>query len=168
MLRAAYSNASGINLNSISDIGRSISSLQGSETKKGYWFSSYYFTQNLYQSASNPEKGWGIFGLYTLSDGNPTPIKWNMLVGLAGYNLFEERQDDRWGVGFYHFGVSQQLITSLQNLDIQRSSEVGVEAFYNLAINKWSYISADFQIIEPWIPNKPIQSVLAVRMQTRF
>jgi porin len=168
MLRAAYSNASGINLNSISDIGRSISTLQGSETKKGYWFSSYYFTQNLYQSASNPEKGWGIFGLYTLSDGNPTPIKWSMLVGLAGYNLFEERQDDRWGVGFYHFGVSRQLITSLQNLDIQRSSEGGVEAFYNLAINKWSYISADFQIIEPWIPNKPIQSVLAVRMQTRF
>jgi porin len=168
MLRAAYSNASGINLNSISDIGRSISTLQGSETKKGYWFSSYYFTQNLYQSASNSEKGWGIFGLYTLSDGNPTPIKWSMLAGLAGYNLFEERKDDRWGIGFYHFGVSQQLITSLQNLDIQRSSEGGVEAFYNLAINKWSYISADFQIIEPWVTNKPVQSVLAVRMQTRF
>ena len=168
MLRAAYSNASGINLNSISDIGRSISTLQGSETKKGYWFSSYYFTQNLYQSASNSEKGWGIFGLYTLSDGNPTPIKWSMLAGLAGYNLFEERQDDRWGIGFYHFGVSQQLITSLQNLDIQRSSEGGIEAFYNLAINKWSYISADFQIIEPWVTNKPLQSVLAVRMQTRF
>lgn len=168
MLRAAYSNASGINLNSISDIGRSISTLQGSETKKGYWFSSYYFTQNLYQSASNSEKGWGIFGLYTLSDGNPTPIKWSMLAGLAGYNLFEERENDRWGIGFYHFGVSQQLITSLQNLDIQRSSEGGVEAFYNLAINKWSYISADFQIIEPWVTNKPVQSVLAVRMQTRF
>lgn len=168
MLRAAYSNASGINLNSISDINRSITTLQGSETKKGYWFSSYYFTQNFYQSASNSEKGWGLFGLYTLSDGNPTPIKWSMLVGLAGYNLFDERQDDRWGIGFYHFGVSQQLITSLQNLDIQRSSEGGVEAFYNIAINKWSYISADFQIIEPWITDKPIQSILAVRMQTRF
>jgi porin len=91
-----------------------------------------------------------------------------MLVGLSGYNLFEERSDDRWGIGFYHFGVSQQLITSLQNLDLQRSSEGGVEIFYNLAINKWSYLSADFQIIEPWISGKPIESIFAIRMQNRF
>jgi porin len=168
MLRAAYSNASGINLSDITDSGRSITTIQGSEKKKGYWFSSYYFTQNLYQSLNDPEKGWGIFGLYTLSDGNPTPIKWSMLVGLSGYNLFEERSDDRWGIGFYHFGVSQQLITSLQNLDLQRSSEGGVEIFYNLAINKWSYLSADFQIIEPWISGKPIESIFAIRMQNRF
>ena len=168
MLRAAYSNASGINLSDLSSAGRNIASIEGSATKKGYWFSSYYFTQNFYQSTVDPEKGWGLFGLYTLSDGNPTPIKWSILVGLAGYNLFQERSDDRWGIGFYHFGVSQQLLTSLQNLDEPRQSEGGIEAFYNIAINKWAYISTDIQIIEPWIPDKPIQGLMAIRMQTRF
>jgi porin len=168
MFRAAYSNASGINLDSISSAGRNISSIEGSETKKGYWFSSYYFTQNFYQTQSDPDRGWGLFGLYTLSDGNPTPIRWSMLVGLAGYNLYQERRDDRWGIGFYHFGVSQQLLTSLQNASEPRQSEGGIEAFYNIAINKWTNISSDIQIIEPWIPNKPIQSIIAIRMQVRF
>lgn len=38
MFRAAYSNASGINLDSISSSGRSISSIEGSETKKDTGF----------------------------------------------------------------------------------------------------------------------------------
>ena len=47
-------------------------------------------------------------------------------------------------------------------------AEGGIEAFYNIAINKWTNISSDIQIIEPWIPNKPIQSIIAIRMQVRF
>lgn len=168
MFRGAYSNATGINLSDISDFSGRLNSISGSGIKKGYWFGSYYFTQNLFQSGSDPEKGWGLFGLYTLSDGNPTPIKWSMLVGIAGDNLYEGRQDDRWGIGFYHFGVSQQLLTSLQQLDDPRKSEGGVEAFYNLALNKWSYLSADIQVINPWHPDKPIESLMSLRMQTRF
>lgn len=168
LFRAAYSNAKGINLETISDFTGRLNSINSVGTKKGYWFSSYFFTQNLYQNGSNPELGWGVFGLYTLSDGNPTPIKWSMLVGLAGNNLLEGRQDDRWGVGFYHFGVSQQLLTSLQELNDPRKSEGGIEAFYNFSLNRWSYLSADLQIIEPWNPGKPVESLVSLRMQNRF
>lgn len=168
MFRGAYSNATGINLSDISDFTGRLSSINSSGAKKGYWFSSYYFTQNLFQSIADPEKGWGVFGLYTLSDGNPTPIKWSMLVGIAGNNLFYGRQDDRWGLGFYHFGVSQQLLSSLQELNDPRKSEGGIEAFYNLALNKWTYLTADFQVINPWNPGKPIESLISLRMQTRF
>jgi porin len=168
LFRVAYSNAKGVNLETISDFTGRLNSINSVGTKKGYWFSSYYFTQNLFQDVSNPEQGWGIFGLYTLSDGNPTPIKWSMLAGFAGNNLLEGRKDDRWGVGFYHFGVSQQLLTSLQELNDPRNSEGGIEAFYNLALNKWSYLSADLQIIDPWNPNKPVESLFSLRMQNRF
>ena len=168
LLRAAYSNAKGINLDTISDFTGRLNSINSAETKKGYWFTSYYFTQNLFQDVSNPERGWGLFGLYTLSDGNPTPIKWSMLVGLAGNNLLEGHEDDRWGVGFYHFGVSQQLLSSLQELNDPRKSEGGIEAFYNLSLTKWSYLSADIQIIEPWNPGAPIESLVSLRMQNRF
>lgn len=168
MFRGAYSNATGINLANISDFSGRLNSINGTGAKKGYWFSSYFFTQNLIQNLHNPEQAWGIFGLCTLSDGNPTPIKWSMLFGLAGNNLLESREDDRWGIGIYHFGVSQQLLTSLQQLNDPRKSEGGVEAFYNLSLNKWSYLSADFQVIDPWNPTKPFESLISLRMQTRF
>ncbi len=168
MFRAAYSNATGINLANISDFTGRLNSINSVGTKKGYWFSSYFFTQNLFQNLQNPEQAWGIFGLYTLSDGNPTPIKWSMLFGLAGNNLLENRTDDRWGIGLYHFGVSQQLLTSLQQLNDPRKSEGGIEVFYNLSLNKWSYLSADMQVIDPWNPSKPFESLMSLRMQTRF
>lgn len=168
MFRAAYSNATGINLENISDFTGRLNSINSVGTKKGYWFTSYYFTQNLFQSGPNPEQGWGIFGLYTLSDGNPTPIKWSMLIGLAGNNLLDSRENDRWGVGFYHFGVSQQLLTSLQQLNDPRKSESGIEAFYNLSLSEWSFLSADLQVINPWNPGKPVESLISLRMQNRF
>lgn len=168
MFRVAYSNATGINLANISDFTGRLNSINSVGPKKGYWFASYYFTQNLFKSTADPEKAWGIFGLYTLSDGNPTPIKWSMLFGLAGNNLLENRRDDQWGAGFYHFGLSKQLLTSLQQLNDPRESESGVEAFYNLALNKWSYLSADLQLIDPWNPATPFQSLVSLRMQTRF
>jgi porin len=125
-------------------------------------------TQNIYQSTVDPEKSWGLFALYMISDGNPTPIKWSMFSGLAGNNLVLSREEDRWGIGFYHYGVSQQLLTSLQQINDPRRSESGVEAFYNIALNKFSYLSADLQIILPWVANRPIETISAIRMQSRF
>jgi len=167
-LRGAYSNANGINLNTVDEFNGNIRSINGSMTKNGYYFASYLMTQNIYQSIADPEKSWGLFALYTISDGNPTPIKWSMFSGLAGNNLLVSREEDRWGIGFYHYGVSQQLLTSLQQINDPRRSETGVEAFYNIALNKFSYLSADLQIISPWVTNRPVETISAIRMQSRF
>jgi len=166
--RGAYSNANGINLSSVNEFNGNIRSINGSMTKNGYYFASYLMTQNIYQSTVDPEKSWGLFALYTISDGNPNPIKWSMFSGLAGNNLMLSREEDRWGIGFYHFGVSQQLLTSLQQINDPRRSESGVEAFYNIALNRFSYLSADLQIISPWVANRPIETISAIRMQSRF
>lgn len=166
--RGEYSNANGINLSSVNEFNGNIRSINGSTTKNGYYFASYLMTQNIYQSTVDPEKRWGLFALYTISDGNPTPIKWSMFSGLAGNNLVLSREEDRWGIGFYHYGVSQQLLTSLQQINDPRRSESGVEAFYNIALNKFSYLSADLQIILPWVANRPIETISAIRMQSRF
>ena len=167
-LRGAYSNANGVDLNDVTEFNGMNKTISGDTVKNGYYFSSYLITQNLVQKIEDPEKSWGVFALYTISDGNPTPIKWSLLAGLAGNNLMPGRENDRWGVGFYHFGVSQQLLDSLQNIGDPKKSEGGIEAFYNYAINKWCYLSADLQIIAPWTPGKPIETVSALRMQTRF
>ena len=169
VVRGAYSNASGINLEDIDSFsGGSIRTIGSLTTKKGYWFTSYFFEQNLYQNQTDPTKGFGPFGLVTLSDGNPTPIKWSMLIGLAGYNPLFSRENDRLGIGFFHFGLSQQLISGLAGIGDLRHSEEGIEAFYNIEITKWNYLSLDIQFIDPWNPAKMNEVVGAVRMQTKF
>jgi porin len=120
------------------------------------------------QSEQNPEVGWGLFTLATLSDGNPSPVKWSVLAGFGGNNLLAGRENDRWGTGFFHFGLTEPLLAGLAALEVNRRSEGGVEGFYNLAITPWLRLSADLQVIDPWNPGKSRAAYLGLRLQTKF
>ena len=165
--RTAYSDARGVDLDDIA-APRPPSAAGAVTTKKGYWFSSYAVQQNLFQCADKPSVGWGLFGLGTLSDGNPNPVKWSMLAGLAGNNLIDGREDDRWGAGFFHYALTQPLLSALEALDVRRRSEGGVETFYNFAITRWLRLSADLQLIDPWNPARNRETYMALRLQTKF
>ena len=157
--RGAYSDAYGIDLDS----------LPGPiSIKQGYWFTSYAVQQNLVQSDANPAIGWGLFTLVTLSDGNPNPVKWSALAGLAGNNLMEGRENDRWGFGVFQYGFSEPLLNGLAALGFDRRDESGLEAFYNFTITPWLRLSADLQWIEPWNPAKSQATYAALRLQTKF
>ena len=82
-------------------------------TKKGFWFTSYAVQQNFVQSEQNPEVGWGLFTLATLSDVIPVLSNWSVLAGLGGNNLLAGRENDRWGTGFFHFGATEPLLAGL-------------------------------------------------------
>jgi porin len=167
-LRAAYSNARGIDLERIDELDRPLSSNRSAATKKGYWFASYAIQQYLFQSEQNPKVGWGFFTLATLSDGNPNPVRWTVLAGLAGNNPVPGRENDRWGIGYFRYGLAEPLLRGLAAIDIRRRSEGGVEAFYNLAITPWLRLSADLQVIDPWRPDKSRATYAALRLQTKF
>lgn len=166
--RAAYSNARGVDLNDISDLARPLVPGSSIATKKGFWFTSYAIQQNFVQSEKNPEVGWGLFTLATLSDGNPSPVKWSVLAGLGGNNLFAGREDDRWGIGFFHFGLTEPLLAGLAALEVNRRGEGGAEAFYNFAVTPWLRLSADLQLIDPWNSSKSQAAYAALRLQTKF
>jgi porin len=167
-LRTAYSNARGIDLEDITDLSRPSALGSLVTTKKGFWFTSYAIQQNFVQSKQNLAIGWGLFTLATLSDGNPSPVRWSVLAGLGGNNLLAGRENDRWGAGFFHFGLTEPLLAGLGALDVNRRSEGGVEAFYNLAITPWLRLSADLQVIDPWNPSKSRATYGALRLQTKF
>lgn len=166
-LRGGYSNARGFDLDDTDDLRARLQARQP-VTKKGFWLASYAVQQYLVQSSDNPNVGWGLFGLATLSDGNPNPVRWSTLVGFAGNNLLPGRTDDQWGVGFYHYGLTQPLLTGLAERNIYRRSEGGIEAFYNYAITPWLRMTGDLQVIEPWNALRPRGTYMAVRLQTRF
>jgi len=166
-VRVAYSNARGIDLDSVD--GRLPPSAAGvPATKKGFWFASYAIQQNLFQSRENPNVGWGLFTLGNVTDGNPSPVKWSVIAGLAGNNLLEGRENDRWGAGFFHYALTEPLLAGLAAARVNRRSEGGVETFYNLAITPWLRLSGDLQVIDPWIPSASRAVYAALRLQTKF
>ncbi len=167
-VRAAYSDAFGIDLDSIANLRPPLTPASSVGLKQGYWFTSYAVQQNLFQSKDNPAVGWGLFTLATLSDGNPNPVRWSAFAGLGGNNLMDGRENDRWGVGFFKYGFSDHLLDGLDALGFQRRDESGVEAFYNYTITPWLRLSADLQVIEPWNPAKAQATYAALRLQTKF
>jgi porin len=167
-LRGAISNARGFDLEDAAEVRARLLRIGGPLTKKGFRFASYSFQQNLFQSDANPSQGWGVFALATLSDGNPTPTRWSMFAGVGGANLMEGREDDRWGVGYFHYAFSHLLISGLAARKILRQGESGVEAFYNFAVTPALRLSADVQFVDPWNSTKSRATYTALRMQTRF
>jgi porin len=166
-LRSYYSNAQGFDLDDVDGFRQRLAGGQPI-TKKGYWFASYGAEQFLVRAPDDPNVGWGLFTLATLSDGNPNPVKWSALGGLAGNNLLVGRELDRWGVGFFHYGVSAPLLEGLAALRVDRRSEGGFEAFYNYAVTPWLRLSADVQVIELWSERKTRATYMALRLQTKF
>jgi porin len=58
---------------------------------------------NGFQYLQGDEKrGWGVFGRFGFSDGDPNLIAWSMASGIGGVGLLPSREKDRWGVGVYH------------------------------------------------------------------
>jgi len=120
-----------------------------SEKQGRYWLG-YSFEQTLWQSAADPTKAWGAFGQVGLSDGNPTLYQWSALGGVGGTGLFPGRPNDKFGVGVFYYSYSSELAQALAPL-VTLGNEYGVELFYNVAITKWFWVTADLQVIAPAI-----------------
>ena len=82
-----------------------------------------------------------------VSDGNPNTLDWEVLAGVAGIGLIPGRSRDRYGIGFYHYTVSDALKDSLPNRYLR--DEEGFEIFYNAALTPWLNVGPDLQIINP-------------------
>lgn len=120
----------------------------GPGTKQGSWYLGFSFQQYLFQDPANPARGWGVFGEIAKADGNPTYHDWSVYAGVGGSSLIPGRPDDKFGVGYFHFGFSDVLKNELFPLFRLRDQE-GVEVFYNFAVTPWFRLSADVQFIKP-------------------
>ena len=104
--------------------------------------------QYLFQSGSNPALGWGVFGEIGFSDGNPNPLDWAGYIGIGGSSFIPGRENDRFGIAYFYYGISDELEDGLE-LVTDLDDESGVEMFYNLAATPWFRITGDLQFIDP-------------------
>lgn len=137
-------------------------------TEKGYWYFAYSFQQYLVQSASNPQDGWGVFGQFAISDGNPNPIQQSWYLGFGGSSFLPGRELDRWGIAYFDYKLSDDLLSGLSKLGIDLRNENGAEAYYNLAITPWFRLTANVEYIRPHLPQREDAVFLGLRSQVKF
>jgi porin len=157
------------------------------EQKKGSWNIYYNFDQYLYEPKKGVDRGIGLFMRLGVSDGDPNPMKFFSSFGMGGKGMFEGRPNDKFGVGYYFINVHNPTINGpIQSRKFLRD-ESGMEAFYNIAITLWLFLTPDLQVLTgaqkdtvtvvqgplgilPRIDKKSIgtTTVLGVRLQVVF
>jgi porin len=141
--RVAYSTLDGLDLSSLPPGLPVVPSHP--QIKDDRWYLQYSFEQFFVQDASDPKIGWGVFGQFGYSDGNPNAFQKHGFIGLAGNNMMAGRKLDRFGIGYYQYTLSDDLTGSLPVIGPRLKPEKGVEAFYNWAITPWFRLTADVQ-----------------------
>jgi porin len=119
-------------------------------TKSSSWAFSYTFDQYVWQPASHPDGGVGIFFAYGSSDGNPNPLRYSLLVGIGGKSVVPNRPGDTFGLGYASTRLSSEFVPLLRDqLDLGLQREDAFEGYYNAAVCGWLTVSADLQIVKP-------------------
>jgi len=119
------------------------------EKQKGSWNFYYNFDQYLYEIKKGSDQGFGIFGRFGVSDGNPNPMHFFFSFGVGGKGIIPCRPNDRFGIGYYYIDVGNPKITTILGTREFLRNEYGFEAFYNFAITPWMQLTPDIQIIRP-------------------
>ena len=89
-----------------------------------------------------------MFGRASLSDGNPTPVRYFLSAGLGGHSPVGRVRGDTFGLGWYFVGASKEFGPLPQALFGPRDG-TGVELYYNFQATRWLNITPDVQYIHP-------------------
>jgi porin len=109
----------------------------------------YGFDQFVVQYSDDEERGWGFFGRASLSDGNPTPVRYFVSAGVAGDSPFKGwSRGDTFGLGWYYVGASAEFGPVPQAL-FAPTDGTGVELFYKVQVTPWLNVTPDIQYIKP-------------------
>jgi len=161
----AYSNSDYTSLERSAWLNYPVTLASPTENESWSLYSNFY--QSLMVDRCNKNRGWGVFGLFGISDGNPNPIKYVANIGIGGTNLSNARRNDRFGAGFFFVGLSDEVKTLTANV-LAQENEYGTEYFYNYEINPWCRLTADIQVVNPSTRSFDAALIPGVRLQTIF
>jgi len=114
-------------------------------SKSGAWMVSWNFDQYLWEPQKG--KGFGLFGRFSATDGDPTFVHYFYELGVGGKGVGAKRPDDSYGLGGYYIDVSHpNLITSAGTKQLFRP-EKAMEMYYSLALTPWAHLSPDLQVV---------------------
>lgn len=97
-----------------------------------------------------------------VTDGNPTFVDVFAHAGVAGNVPIRGRERDTFGLGYYYSNLSDDLQNTLEPL-IRIRKEQGLEILYSFAPTGWSKLTADLQIVHPFLLGSETRLFLSVR-----
>ncbi len=112
------------------------------EHESSSWAFYYNFDQYFFVESQDPTQGVGLFGRFGISDGEANPIETFYSLGVGGKGIIPERDNDKFGLGYFFTDFSGDLP---ERLGI--ASSQGTELFYSIAITPWFSLTPDLQFI---------------------
>ena len=141
--------------------------VQGIPTKHDAYTIFYGFDQYLLNWSKDSNRGWGVFGKASISDGNPTPFRYNLSLGIGGDSPFSGERKDNFGLGWYFNGASSAF-GPLPRLLLDPRNGTGVEMFYNVQVTPWLNVTPDIQFVSPGTSLGSDSFVYGLRVNTRL
>jgi len=118
------------------------------------------------------ERGVGVFSRFGIAPESRNPYNVYLSGGIGGRGVFDSRPYDRFGIGVYWLKESNDLDKRLGVLNDRLGNllgdEVGIEAFYNIALTPWLSVSGDLQWISTARTKIDNPLVLGMRVNTQF
>jgi porin len=129
------------------------------------WCGYYNFHQYLATEKDDQTQGFGLFGRYGIADDQTSPIEAFYSIGLGGKGVFEGRDNDTWGVGYYYIDLSDELPPLLTSTV---EDPQGFEVFYNIEVSPSVHITPDLQIVNPARSSFSTAVIAGVRIKIDF
>jgi len=116
-------------------------------TKTQSWAAYYNFDQYLYEPVKGSGKGFGLFGRFAASDGNPNFLHYFMSLGVGGKGVMAGRPNDSFGLGWYFIDIKSPTFTGPLATRALLRDEQGGEAYYSVALSPWALLTPNIQVI---------------------
>jgi porin len=113
------------------------------------WAVFYNFDQYLYQPDKEKDQGFGLFGRFGASKGNPVPVQYFYSIGVGAKGPIENRPFDQCGIGYYYSSINDPTLRVPFTTKKFLRDEWGFEAYYNVAVTPWLLVTPDIQVIGP-------------------
>jgi porin len=148
--------------------------------KSDSWAVYYNFDQYLYEPVKGSGKGFGIFGRFAATDGNPNFMQYFYSLGLGGKGVAASRPHDSFGFGGYYIDIKSPSLSGPFG-DLSKDflrDEYGFEAYYSLAVTPWALVTPNIQVVrgaqkskDPLLSNIneiATATILGIRLQVVF
>lgn len=90
--------------------------------------------------------------------------RWTLSFGIGGNSPLPERVDDRFGIGWYYVGISDEFDALANLIDDGQ----GVELFYDIAISETFRLAVNLQVVDPTFTGADTAVVPGVRGRIEF
>ena len=123
-----------------------------------------------------PPPGLGVFGRFGIGPESENLVSLFASFGISGIGLIPGREYDRFGLGWYYVGISDDLLDFINSSTLvsdtfpsDGAAENGLEFYYNFAITPAIQLSADVQyIFNPEFSTENHALILGGRLQVAF